>query len=306
LIKHRMVLILWAAMDIGTNSSRLLVAKYDPESEKLSTFRRALQTTRIGLGMKDGNRYLNPEAMNRTLLALAEFSAVLQHYPVKKVVLLATQAVREARNQEELVEKIKVRLGWDLQIISGEEEAKLSYLGAMQGLTVTGVPIVIDIGGGSTEFIRKEEKGNGTYQVKSLPFGALRLWENPLSDKIIQRRLAEALADFSLPEKPILIGVGGTVTTVAAVKLGLTHYAAEKVQGLKISLTEIRALYEKLKEMQPEERLQVAGIPPGRADIIVTGMQILINIMAYWQTQQITVSDQDLLQGVILINNQNQ
>ena len=297
-----MVLALWAVMDIGTNSSRLLLAEYNRKSGKLQTVRRELRTTRIGFGMKNGNSYLSPEAINRTLQALADFSAVLKNYPVEKVVLLATQAVRGARNQGEFVEKIKVRLGWDLQIISGEEEARLSYLGAMQGLTVTGVPVVIDIGGGSTEVIGKEENGQETYQVHSLPLGALYLWENPLSEEKIQRSLAEGLADFSWPGEVSLVGVGGTVTTVAAVQLGLVHYAAEKVQGLKLSLTELRALYEKLKEMPPKARLQVAGITSGREDIIVAGMQILISIMAYWQVQQITVSDQDLLQGAIIIN----
>ncbi|MGI6144336.1 MAG: Ppx/GppA family phosphatase [Peptococcia bacterium] len=295
-----MVLTLWAVMDIGTNSSRLLVAEYNRESGKLQTFRRELRTTRIGLGMTEGNSYLSPEGINRTLQALTEFSDVLKHYPVEQVVVLATQAVRVACNQEELAEKIKVALGWDLQIISGEEEARLSYLGAMQGLVVTGVPVVIDIGGGSTEFIRKEEKDHKTYQVHSLPLGALRLWENPLSDEKIRRLLAEGLADFSWPQKVSLVGVGGTVTTVAAVQLGLLHYVAEKVQGLKISITEIRALYQKLKEMPPEARLQLAGITPGREDIIVAGLQILINIMDYGQVQQITVSDQDLLVGTII------
>ena len=295
---------LWAVMDIGTNSCRLLIADYDQEAEKLHTLHRALRTTRIGLGMKDGDGYLNLTAMDRTVQALMEYSEVLQHYPIKKVVLLATQALRAARNQKEFKEKIKGRLGWDLEIISGEKEARFSYLGAIQGLAVTGVPLVIDIGGGSTEFICQVDKGNKKYQVHSLPLGALHLWENPLSDDIIQRRLAEALVDFSLPQKVSIVGVGGTATTVAAVKLGLGNYAAEKVQGLKLSYTELKAMYEKLKEMRPEERLQVAGISPGREDIIVSGMQILINIMAYWQAQQVMVSDQDLLQGAIFSNNQ--
>lgn len=286
-------------MDIGTNSSRLLIADYEIKTGKIRTVKRALRITRIGEGMNEKNRLMSSPAMQRTLQALAEFSLIIKQYPVKKVCLLATQAVREADNQVELREKIKVGLGWDLRIISGEEEACLSYLGAVQGLKLRGIPVVIDIGGGSTEFIFGEEKQN--FRVLSLALGALRLWENPLPDEKIQDLLSRRLSTFSLPRNISLVGVGGTVTTVAAVQLMLENYEAEKVQGLKLSLAGITDLYEKLKVMPTMERLQVPGITLGREDIIVPGLQILINIMNYGGETQIMVSDQDLLYGVIII-----
>lgn len=291
---------LWAVMDIGTNSSRLLVADYEKETGRIITVERALQTTRIGAGMNESNRVISPEAIKRTLQALAGFSSLIKQYQVEKLYLLATQAVREACNQAELSGKIKTSLGWELRIISGEEEARLSYLGAVQGLAAEDVPVVIDIGGGSTEFIWRENKQK--FQVLSLPLGALRLWENSLSDEKILALLEKGLQKFSLPAAVSLVGVGGTVTTTAAVRLALASYDAKKVQGLKLSKSEIKSLYDKLKGMQPRERLQVPGITLGREDIIIPGLQILINIMTYWGKTQITVSDQDLLYGVIFAN----
>jgi exopolyphosphatase/guanosine-5'-triphosphate,3'-diphosphate pyrophosphatase len=294
---RKKVLALWAVMDIGTNSSRLLVADCEQKTGKIKAVKRALQITRIGAGMNEENRLISLEAMTRTVQALMGFSLVIKQYPVKKVFLLATQAVREADNQEELVEKIKTSLGWNLQIISGEEEARLSYLGAVQGLVTKGVPVVIDIGGGSTEFILQGEKQD--FQIRSFPLGALRVWENPLADEKIQELLQKGLQKISFPSSISLVGVGGTVTTVAALKLALVNYDAEKVQGLKLTISEIKAFYEKLKVMQPGERLRVPGITPGREDIIVSGLQILINLMSCCGKKEIIVSEQDLLYGVI-------
>jgi exopolyphosphatase/guanosine-5'-triphosphate,3'-diphosphate pyrophosphatase len=288
---------LWAVMDIGTNSSRLLVADCEQKTGKIKAVKRALRITRIGAGMNEENRLISWEAMTRTVRALVDFSLLIKQYPVKRTFLLATQAVREADNQEELRDKIKTSLDWNLRIISGEEEARLSYLGAVQGLVTEGVPVVLDIGGGSTEFILQGEKQD--FQIISLPLGALRLWENPLVDEKIQELLQKELQKISFPPLISLIGVGGTITTAAALKLALVEYDAEKVQGLKLSITEIKAFYEKLKVMSPKERLQAPGITAGREDIIVSGLQILINLMSCCGQKKIIVSEQDLLYGVI-------
>jgi exopolyphosphatase/guanosine-5'-triphosphate,3'-diphosphate pyrophosphatase len=291
------VSVLWAVMDIGTNSCRLLVANYDRETGKIKAVKRALRVTRIGAGMNKENRLISSEALARTLQALEGFSLLLKQYPLKKVFLLATQAVREAENQEELRGIIKTSLGWNLRIISGEEEARLSYLGAVQGVEMKGVPAVIDIGGGSTEFVLAGEKQD--LQIRSLPLGALRLWENPLVDEKVQLLLHQELPKISFPPAFSLVGVGGTITTTAALKLALVHYDAVKVQGLKLSISEIKSFYERLKAMKPKERLQVPGITLGREDIIVPGLQILLNLLSYCGQKEIIVSEQDLLYGVI-------
>ncbi len=320
---------MWAVMDIGTNSTRLLVAEYEKQTGRLRVLKRMLKITRIGEGMSADNKTMSSRAIERTIRVLEGFAEMIAAYSVKSVRLVATQAVREAVNQDELVEKIKERLGWTLEVIPGEEEAKLSYLGAVQGLKTARYPLVVDIGGGSTEFLLSEEgqaeherrielgegegqeteeaevkakgnvKGEGL-QVRSLSFGALRLLENPVSNAEIEKFLAKGLENFVLPLETSLVAVGGTATTLAAVKLGLVSYDAEKVQGLTLGLSEIKYIYERLQALQPVERLQVPGITPGREDIIIPGLQILGCIMSFLQSTHLTISDQDLLQGLIL------
>jgi exopolyphosphatase/guanosine-5'-triphosphate,3'-diphosphate pyrophosphatase len=308
---------MWAVMDIGTNSTRLLVAEYDKQTGQLQVLKRALKITRIGEGMSADNRTMSSRAIERTIRALEGFAEMIAAYsPVDRVRLVATQAVREAVNQDELVKKIKERLGWVLEVIPGEEEAKLSYQGAVQGLKTASPSLVVDIGGGSTEFLLggerypEEEKqaelygriklGEGRLQVCSLPLGALRLLENPVSNTEIAKFLVKGLKNFFLPMELSLVAVGGTATTLAAVKLGLVSYDAEKVQGLTLELSEIKHIYEQLQALQPIERLQVPGITPGREDIIIPGLQILLCIMGFLQSTSVTISDQDLLQGLIL------
>lgn len=290
---------MWAVMDIGTNSTRLLIADYDKTAGQLRPCKRALKITRIGEGMSKTNRVITPVAMERTINALEDFAGMIAVFPVNKVRLVATQAVREAVNQAELAAKIKERLGWTLEVIPGEQEALLSYQGAVQGLKTAGFPLVVDIGGGSTEFLLGES--GRKMQARSLPLGALRLLEHPQTDEKIERFLAEQLAGFPFPEPTTaLVAVGGTATTLAAVKLELVTYEAEKVQGLTLPLVEIKEIYRRLHGMRPAERLQVAGITPGREDIIIPGMQILLAVLRFFGRTDLTVSDQDLLQGIIL------
>lgn len=300
-----------AVMDIGTNSTRLLIADYDRTTGQLQPLKRGLKITRIGEGMHEKNRVMSQLAMGRTIAALEDFAGIITAYPVEKIRLVATQAVREAANQAELKERIKERLGWTLEVIFGAEEAKLSYRGAVQGLKAVRSPLVVDIGGGSTEFLverideaqgtgAKKGKGGSKLQARSLPLGALRLLENPLSDTELQRILAKGLADFLIPPEASLVVVGGTATTMAAVKLGLQSYDAEKVQGLTIPFTALNEISQWLEAMSPAERLKVPGITPGREDIIVPGLQILRTVMTYFGRTELTVSDQDLLHGLIM------
>jgi exopolyphosphatase/guanosine-5'-triphosphate,3'-diphosphate pyrophosphatase len=299
-----------AVMDIGTNSTRLLLADYDGTTGQLHPLKRGLKITRIGEGMIEKNRVMSPGAMERTIAALEDFAGIIAAYPVEKIRLVATQAVREAANQAELKERIKERLGWTLEVISGAEEAKLSYRGAVQGLQTVGSPFVVDIGGGSTEFLVEREEGapgagekgsNGSkLQARSLPLGALRLFEKPLSDAELQSILAKGLAGFQFSPEASLVVVGGTATTLAAVKLELVSYDAEKVQGLTIPFTALNEISQWLEAMSPAERLKVPGITPGREDIIVPGLQILRTVMTYFGRTELTVSDQDLLHGLIM------
>jgi len=289
---------MYATMDIGTNSCRLLVAEV-LENQKLRVLERQLRTTRIGEGMSAGNPLIKPAALERTLAAFSEFARIISKYPVQKILLVATQAVRMAANQAELMAAIKAGTGFEVQVISGEREAWLSYLGAVTSLGEATKPLVIDIGGGSTEFICKGSRDSVT--ARSLPLGALKLLEQPRTDQELERFLTEALRDFATAnrDEQLLVGVGGTCTTLAAVKLALSHYDPERVQGSHLQLTEVEEIYQRLAGLSANERLAVPGIYPGREDIIVPGLQLLLAILRYLKGSSLTVSDQDLLYGLI-------
>lgn len=299
---------MWAVMDIGTNSCRLLMARLGAGG-KVETVCRLLRTTRIGAGMNQENKSIHAGALARTMEALAEFSREIKRIPIPaEVILVGTQAVREAENRQRVIDTIKAVLGWQLEVLSGEREAWLSYLGAVQELPEKD-PLVIDIGGGSTELVRRREEGG--LQVVSLPLGALRLYEKPQSHIEISAFLARAIGakhgsawtgnkrhDWNDPGVP-LVGVGGTCTTAAAVKLALQAYDPDLVQGYRMTAEDIRCIYQKLESLRAEERLKVAGIFPGREDIILPGLQILLNIMTFLAKTEITISDHDLLYGLI-------
>lgn len=290
---------MYASMDIGSNSCRLLLARGQAGS-KLQVLESHLRVPRIGEGMNQAQPFIKPEAMLRTIAALEDFAAIIGKYPVRHILLVATQAVRTAANSAELVQAVKSRTGWDLQIISGEREAWLSYLGATRDLGEENRPLVIDIGGGSTEFIRKIAEGQA--KVRSIPLGALKLYENPCDDNQLADFLAAMLEGFTRKngtENLPLLGVGGTCTTAAAVCLGLRPYDPERVQGYKMTADLIRDVHDRLKAMPAARRLNVAGIYPGREDIIVPGLRILLAILRYFNSGSITVSDHDLLLGLI-------
>ncbi len=287
---------MWAAMDIGTNSCRLLIAN-PTRSGKLNTVVKLLRTTRIGQGLCPQENFLRQEAMDRTLEALREYDSVIRKYPVAEIQLIATQAVREAENGNSLVGVIKERFGWELQIVSGRREAWLSYLGASGGLTEADNPLIVDIGGGSTELIVMDRANR--LKAVSIPLGALKLYEKPLADKELKRLFADKIKDFPQDPGIRIVGVGGTCTSIAAILLALKVYDAQKVQGFTMSADDIRNVYRKLINLQPLERLTIAGVYPGREDIITEGIRILLTILAIFRKKDILVSDQDLLQGLM-------
>ena len=299
-----------AVMDIGTNSCRLLLAEQVGAERKIKKVQAFLRTTRIGEGMCGEDRIISPAAIDRTLAALREYAAKIEEHHAQEVILVATQAVREAKNRDALVKEIKNELNWELVILSGDSEARLSYLGAVAGLALKAPALVVDIGGGSTEFAWSEN--NGGVQGVSVAIGALRLLEAPKTDAEVIERLQKALANVGNAERAektrgiqavagsLLVGVGGTCTTAAAVSLNMAEYDSDKVQGHHLTIETIHRQYNMLKDLEPHERLSIAGVPKGREDIIVPGLQILIAVMIALGEKVITISDQDLLYGLIL------
>jgi exopolyphosphatase/guanosine-5'-triphosphate,3'-diphosphate pyrophosphatase len=288
----------FAAVDIGTNSVRLLIARL--VNRQLKAEIRTLRMCRLGEGITRGEG-LQPQAVARTLQALQEFSDLLSAHGVRQVRTVATSAVREAPNAASFVDQVRSQTGLSVDVISGEEEAYLGFLGACQSLTGVKQGAVVDIGGGSTEFTFTS--GGPLSEIltsRSIPLGAVRLTERPLLLAEILTKLRPALEELRAKEPAPLIGVGGTVTTLAAVDQALPAYDPKRVHGYRLHRTAVERILFFLAAKTNLERKQVSGLQPERADIIVAGATILWAILGSLEAEQITVSEADLLDGVIL------
>jgi exopolyphosphatase/guanosine-5'-triphosphate,3'-diphosphate pyrophosphatase len=283
---------LYGAVDIGTNSCRLLIAKADAE-KNLHPLHKEMDITRIGEGVNHSG-LISAEAMDRTLLTLRRFQEKMQEYGVKKYRTIATSAVREAYNGDEFAHRVWEEIMMKVDIVKGEEEAGLSYRGVKQGLKLKQSPLVVDLGGGSTEFICPEEK-----LLLSLPLGAVRATEADMYGVQIVELLAPlGKIKERLLNRPLVI-VGGTASTLVAVKLGLEEYNTELVHGAVLSRTEIGDLYNLLERIPLSLRRRLPGLQPERADIINKGVLIILVIMEVLGKEEIIVSESDLLQGII-------
>lgn len=285
----------YAAIDVGTNSVRLLVA--DIRSGKIQPLLKDLITTRIGKGMATSS-YLKLEAITRTVDAVAGFYRNAQRFAADKIYIFATSAVRDASNKEVFICETEKRLGITPQILSGEEEAKLSFLGAtsaFQGEDLLKNIVVIDIGGGSTEIIFKKDTVHGV----SLPMGAVRLAEKPLSSSEIAKLFFAEVENVPY-KKPFIVGVGGTATSLAAIAQGLVKYDTSKVHGYKLTTTVVNQVNAKLHKLTLQERENLPGLDPRRADIIPYGSEILATLLRLFNADSLTVSESDILEGRIL------
>lgn len=319
-----------AALDVGTNSCRLLLTTM--MDDELVASAAALVTTRLGAGLQASGR-LAPDAVERTVNGLRTLQQTVtgqtMNAPVQMLVV-ATNAVRSAANPEDLLVPAWEQLGLAVRVVQGTEEAALSFDGAIAGLGGIGVPneqrgqanksdeehsvqtpdsmqvSVLDIGGGSTELVTGFANGTVVW-AGSVDLGAVRLTElssgaDKLADLVetAQKYLAsyghEPVRRFV--QGGILVGVGGTCTSLAAIDLGLAEYRREKVQGHTLARDRIKEMADNLWHMTLEQRRGVPGLQPERADIIVAGAAILLASMQVLQVTQITVSDSDILLGV--------
>jgi len=287
----------YAAIDIGTNSARLLVARV--ESGRVVPEFFTLRTCRIGEGMTRAEG-LQPEPVARTLRVLREYRQLIRDYGVEKERVVATSAVREAPNAAEFVSQAREETGFNVEVISGEEEAFLNYLGVCRALPNLKSGVVVDIGGGSTEFTYLVSGSSGSRLCcRSVPIGAVRLTEKPLLLEGILALLKDVLEEIKhLPQKN-LVGVGGTITNLAAIDQSLAFYDPEKVHGYRLSTDAVGRILFLLAAKNKEERKRVPGLQPERADIIVAGTTILWAILGYLQVPEIVVSEADILHGII-------
>ena len=290
-----------AAVDIGTNSTRLLVANVS-EQGKITVLRTGLKTTRLGENIRE--RVLMPSAMERTLVAIRNFLEEATGLEARNIILAATSAVRDAVNKQAFLKLIQQKTGHSIRVLSGAEEARLSYLGVVSGLVYDlGQVTVMDVGGGSTEFTWSTSQG---VVFKSFNVGAVRMTENNDSYEQIYNNLSDCiklLFEESLVQggKPVLVGVGGTVTTMAAIKHKLNIYDPQLVHGSRLDIDDVFDILKLLEERDLEARKQVVGLQPERADIIVAGVRIVHSAMSLLKQEFLTVSESDILHGLALV-----
>jgi exopolyphosphatase / guanosine-5'-triphosphate,3'-diphosphate pyrophosphatase len=293
-----------AAIDCGTNSLRLLISDIDADGTARDVDRR-LEIVRLGQGVDRTGR-LSPDAIERTREALSAYKQRIVQAGVEAVRMVATSATRDAANAGEFREMVVRTLGQEPEVVSGEEEARLSFTGAVRGLP-PGDYLVVDIGGGSTEFVRGDRAS--VRAVVSVDIGCVRLTERHLhSDPPELSELDEAVADIgravdqalSVVRGPFtaLVGLAGSVTTVAAIALGLTSYDPSRIHHARISRQEVAFVTAGLAEMTREQRSRIGVMHPGRVDVIVAGALILRTIMEKTDAVSVLASEHDILDGI--------
>jgi exopolyphosphatase/guanosine-5'-triphosphate,3'-diphosphate pyrophosphatase len=298
------------AIDCGTNSTRRLVAE-----DTGATLDRRMQITRLGQGV-DATGALVPEAIDRTVRVLHQYRSILDQLGAERVRMTATSAARDADNREEFFARAEKAIGVRPELLTGEEEARLSFLGATAELDPsTGPFLVVDIGGGSTEFAvgPGAEADREPQGVLSVDIGCVRITEKFLhSDPPTAEELSQALSvvrDYledvsrelpSVREASRLIGLAGTVTTVAAVEQGLPEYDRDRIHHFVLSREAVEDVFRTLATEKRADRIHNPGLEEARADVIVGGTAILAAIMRYFEHATCLVSEADILDGLVL------
>ncbi|GAA2700223.1 Ppx/GppA phosphatase family protein [Micromonospora olivasterospora] len=303
-----------AAIDCGTNSIRLLVADLpDPDAgpdAPLVDLVRRLEIVRLGQGVDRTGR-LAPEAIERTRVALASYAADIEKLGAERVRMCATSASRDASNAGDFRAMVEQTLGVAPEVVTGDEEARLSFTGAVRGLPADAQPpyLVVDIGGGSTEFVVGTREG-GVRAAISVDIGCVRMTERhlhgdpPGPDQIaaaqadIAAAVDRALAAVPGREAATLVGLAGSVTTVVAVAQGLTGYEPERIHHARVSYDEVARVTADLLGKTREQRLAIPVMHPGRADVIGAGALVLRVIMERAGMPSVVASEHDILDGI--------
>ena len=301
-----------AGLDCGTNSLRLLVADVQPDGT-LRDVVREMRVVRLGEGV-DRTGELSPVALSRTFTVLREYADQCRELGAERVRMVATSATRDARNRTDFTGGVREILGVDPEVITGDEEAALSFAGAtgdLRGRPDLPEPyLVVDIGGGSTEFVLGGRKG--PVASRSVDIGCVRMTERhlrsdppaPAELAAAQADIAAAIADVSravdLGATRTLVAVAGTATTVTALSLGLPEYDADRIHLSAISLQDVERTYAALASMDSRERAALGPMHPGRVDVIVAGSLILREVVRAAGTGGMVASEHDILDGIAL------
>ncbi|WP_335939738.1 Ppx/GppA phosphatase family protein [Streptomyces sp. PTD5-9] len=304
-----------AAIDCGTNSIRLLVADADPSTGEFVELDRRMEIVRLGQGVDRTGR-LAPEALERTFDACRRYAALIEEHGARRIRFVATSASRDAENRDDFVRGVRDILGVEPEVISGDQEAEFSFTGATRELAgrdhFAKPYLVVDIGGGSTEFVLGDDHVRA---ARSVDMGCVRMTERHLvhdgvvSDPPTPGQIAAVRADvdaaLDLAEQTVpltgaatLVGLAGTVTTVAAIALGLDAYDSAAIHHSRISLEQVEEITARLAASTHAERAAIGPMHPGRVDVITSGAQILLAVMRRAGAREVVVSEHDILDGI--------
>lgn len=300
-----------AAVDCGTNSIRLLIAEADAATGLLTDVTRQMRIVRLGEGV-DATGRLSEAALERTFAAVDVYAREIEAAGVDAVRFVATSATRDAENRGDFISGIRGRLGVEPQVISGEEEAALSFAGATGDLDIAGAAapcLVVDIGGGSTELVIGEP-GRAPSASASISVGCVRMTERhfatdpPYPAEVAAARddidaaIAAAAREVPLRSARSMVGLAGSVTTVAALAQGMWEYDSDQIHGSVITAADVHRVCEELLYATREKREANPVIHPGRVDVIAAGSLVLSAIVAYTGLSELLVSEHDILDGI--------
>jgi len=298
-----------AAIDCGTNSIRLLIA--DSAADGLADVHREMRVVRLGEGV-DRTGSLAPQAIERTRLALADYAGLIAQSGSQRLRMVATSATRDAANRGDFVSMVQATLGVEPEVITGAEEAALSFAGAVAELSgVDGPVLLADIGGGSTELVLGEQ-WPGPLRSHSMDVGCVRMSERhlhddpPTPDQVaaatadLRSAIAAAAADVPLDTGAALVGVAGTVTTIAAIALGLEHYDSDAIHGSVMSAAQVDDITARLLAMTHVQRAAMPVMHPGRVDVIAGGALVLRCLVEATGAPEVVASEHDILDGIVL------
>ncbi|MFD4483447.1 exopolyphosphatase [Streptomyces sp. NPDC058471] len=299
-----------AAIDCGTNSIRLLVADADPRTGELVDLDRRMTIVRLGQGVDKTGR-LAPEALERTFAACREYAEVIKEHGAERLRFVATSASRDAENRDDFVRGVLDILGVEPEVISGDQEAEFSFTGATKELAgsdhLAKPYLVVDIGGGSTEFVVGDDEVSA---ARSVDVGCVRLTErhirtDPPAPAELDAVRADITAALDLAEQTVpigaartLVGLAGSVTTVAAIALGLDAYDSAAIHHSRISYEQVSEIAARLARATHDERAAIPVMHPGRVDVIVSGALVLLSIMDRTGAREVVVSEHDILDGI--------
>ncbi|GAA4804820.1 Ppx/GppA phosphatase family protein [Streptomyces ziwulingensis] len=304
-----------AAIDCGTNSIRLLVADADPGTGELTDLDRRMTIVRLGQGVDRTGR-LAPEALERTFAACREYAQVVKDHGVERLRFVATSASRDAENRDDFVRGVLDILGVEPEVITGDQEAEFSFTGATKELTgradLDRPFLVVDIGGGSTEFVVGDDRVRA---ARSVDIGCVRMTERHLvADGVVvdpptEERIAAMRADIEaaldlaqesvpLGEARTLVGLAGSVTTVSAIAQELPVYDSVAIHHSRVSRERVREITDRLLRSTHAERAAIPAMHPGRVDVIAAGALVLLSLMERTGAEEVVVSEHDILDGI--------